>query len=144
MKLDDIIADKLPIPTSIGDSQEYEIFGQTFGYNYDISLFDASLNFGLDAEFTVDFTISDLKPKLYIDGVSLDELKQNPNFNLVATDAAILALDKNNNGQLDITLKIDPILTANVNSFLTPTINLTTGIGKVVFNLKPSKFFNKF
>ncbi|MEG3908156.1 calcium-binding protein [Microcoleus sp. w2-18bC1] len=137
LKLDDIIADKLPIPTSIADSQEYEIFGKTFGYNYDLSLFDASLKVALDADFKVDFTISDLQPKLFIDGVALDDLKGNINFNLPATDPAIVALDKNKNGKLDIKLKFDPLLTANVNSFLTPTINLKTGIGKVAFNLKP-------
>jgi Ca2+-binding RTX toxin-like protein len=144
LKLDDIIADKLPIPTSIADSQEYKVFGKTFGYNYDLSLFEASLKVALDADFTVDFTISDLKPKLFIDGVALDDLKGNINFNLPATDPAIVALDKNKNGKLDLKLKFDPLLTANVNSFLTPTINLTTGIGKVAFNLKPfNKSFDK-
>lgn len=154
--LDAFIAPKLPIPTTLTGGDGYKLFGQEFGYEYNIALFDADLNISLNLGYQVDLGITNLLPKIQIEASggawvdynlqSFDFVTGDPNTpqgqqTNVATVQALAALDRDNDKQLEFRLNFNPSAFVNAKAYFRPVVNVATGIGEYSFKLKPFKSF---
>ncbi len=147
--IDQFIAPKLPIPTSFKDGEEYKIFGKTFGYKYDLALFDLNLEPSLDLEYSINLEVRDLAPKIQIENVNggwkdFNLANLNRSVNDDTYDYFKNALDVNRNGRIDFKTVFDPSIFVDVNAFLKPSLNLTTGLGYYNLELMPFKKFSGY